>query len=92
MNLQKGMWYEVLFLIRFFSHFEATSEIDQEADVSVFSVSLFIPRFSNLKHDSLSQFGISSFLKICLTISPHLSLKSQECEDHLFSLYLIYWG
>ena len=80
MNLQKGMGYEVLFLIRFFSHFEATSEIDQEADVSVFSVSLLIPQFSNLKHDSLSQFGISSFLKICLTISPHLSLKSQSVK------------
>lgn len=33
MSLQKGMGYEVLFLIQFFSHFEVTSGIDQEADV-----------------------------------------------------------
>ena len=80
MNLQKGMGYVVLFLIPFLSHFEATSEIDQEADVSVFSVSLLILWFSKLKQDSLSQFRVSGFLKICLTTSPHLSLNQKIPE------------
>ena len=92
MSLQKGMGYEVLFLIQFFYHFEVTSGIDQEADVSLFSGSRLIPWFSKLKHDSLSQFRISSFLKICLSTSPHLSLKSQSVKTICLAYIFIFWG